>query len=477
MRKSTEIFIPIPKARNTQCKVVINSADMSGRIIESDFVLPVTDGIGTFKIILSNAHGQFTKSYRAGHIVKFYADNTDATTLQFWGRIDYVRDRISQSGQVLEIEGRHRSFLLTEYLICHSATGNLTSQVLKDIIDKLPSGFGFTYTNVGDDTATMDVEWNYKPFWDCVFELCQKGGFDCYVDHDLDFHYFEADSIANSTEAIVEGQNFLSSKDWGTNDYYEKTRVTVIGQNEDGLPIVYTAINPDETDIREVFIKDSSANTSTKVQNIAEAKLSEITNRTPQAVVMSFGIETLKPGENIWILIPRQQIHGQYKIVQIKHKFGMKVGGWRTECLVEQTEGGISQTIQNVNQKSDRSIQSDNINKLNYSYNLDFDSDSGTHSSTEITEGVLKTDGGASGTWISDNLALDENADSYELRVVGETLPGTNYYVSTDGGNTWQSVGALKTKYDFTPPGQNLKIKVELNAAATQIYSLVLLYS
>ena len=70
-----------------------------------------------------------------------------------------------------------------------------------------------------------------------------------------------------------------------------------------------------------------------------------------------------------------------------------------------------------------------------------------------------------------------ENGISYELRVVGETLPGTNYYVSTDGGVTWQRINALKTKYDFAPPGKNLKIKVELNSAATQIYSLVLLHS
>jgi len=472
MRQSTEIFIPIPKTRNTHCKVEIDGDDLTSRVKESSWVIPVTDGIGTFKIVLSNAHGQYSGTYQAGDIVKFYADNVDNTTLQFWGRIDYVKDNISKEGQFLEIEGRHRCYLLTEYLVCHSAINTATSEILKDIIDKIT---GFTYTNVATTTDSMNVEWNYKPFWDCVKELCNFAGYDCYVDNDLDFHFFEADSISNTTDAIVEGDNLLDSKNWGTDDYYEKSRVTVIGQSGDGLPIVYTAISDDETEIREIFIKDTSANTLAKVQNIADAKLSEITNRTPQAIVKSFGIETIKPGENIWILIPRQEIHGQYKVVQVTHSFGAKSGGWRTECIIEQDEGGMTKIIQNLSEKSDRAIQSENINKLNYSWNFEFDDDSGSHTTTEITGGVLKSTG-ASGTWISSANTSDLNAISCELRVKGEAIPGTVFYVSVDNGINYQSVtpNTLKT---LSPPGSNLKIKAEINSASTQIYSMVLLYS
>ncbi len=477
MRDSTEIFIPIPKARNTQCKVEIDGDDVTNKVIESSWIYPVTNGVGTFKVVLSNAYGQLTNSYQAGDVVKFYADNNDATTLQFWGRIDYIKDNISDSGQFLEIDGRHRSYLLTEHLICHSATSTATSQILKDIIDKLPASYGFTYSNVSDDTSLMDVEWNYKPFWDCVIELCNYAGFDCYVDNDLDFHFFEENSIANEDDAIVEGDNFLGSKNWGTNDYYEKTRVRAMGQNEDGLAIIYTAISDEEgSDIREVFVKDTSANTETKVQNIAEAKLEELTNRAPQANINSYGLETIKPGDNIWIIIPRQEIAGQYKIIQINHKFGQKSGGWRTECLIEEEDVGFSEIIQKLNQQTRVGLKSDNVNKLDYSYHFNFDADSGVHSTTEITEGVLKTDGSATGTWISPTRSLSTNAESYELRVVGETLTGTNYYVSSDGGTTWQDVIALKTLYNFSPPGQNLKIKITFNSADTQINSLVLLY-
>jgi len=479
MRQSSRVFIPIPKVKNTKCKVEIAGDDQTTRIIESNWIKPAKNGIGTFNLQLSNAKGQYSGSYKSGDIVKFYGDNTDGTTLQFWGRIDYVKDDISNQGQFLNIEGRHRAYLLTEYLICHSATETEPSQILKDIIDKLPSDYGgFTYSNVAASTTTMNVEWNYKPFWDCVVEICNKAGFDCYVDDDLDFHFFEENSIENTNDAIVEGDNFIKCKDYGTNDYYEKTRVTAMGQDDVGLPIIYTAISPDEeTDIKEIFIKDSSANTLEKVKDIAEAKLYEVTNKNPQAIITSLGLESINPGDNIWILVPRQKISAQYKLSQINHKFGMKTGGWRTECVIEEEEAGISTVIKNLSQTSQKIMRSENVNKLNYSYNLTFDSDSGTHDNTIITEGVLKTNATNSGTWISDLKTASEDATYFELRAIGESLVGTSYYVSTDAGSTWQEVSALKDYIAFSQTGKNLKIKIILNSADTQIKSLAVLYS
>jgi len=479
MIKTNQIYIPIPKARNTHCKVEINGDDMTTRVIKSSFIYPCTSGIGTFTATISNAFGQYNGSFAEGQYVKFYADNADATTLQFWGRIDYIKNNISDSGQFLEIEGRHRNYLLTETLVCYSVVGATTSDILKAIIDQLPGTYGFTQTNIATDTTTMNVEWNYKPFWDCVVELCNKAGFDCYVDNDLDFHYFEANSILNADEAIVEGDNFISTKDWGTDNTYEKTRVTAIGQDNEGLPIVYTAIVDDEgTDIREVFVRDSSANTEASVQNIAEAKLSELTNRNPQATIKSYGLDSLKPGENLPIIVPRQQINGQYKVIEIHHNFGAEYGGWREELIIEEEAVGTATIIQKVMQKTNLAINSDNINKLNYSYNFSFDDDKGTHSTTEITEGVLKTTtGNAAGTWISPNKPHGSNVTTCEIRAIGDAIPGTLFYASADGGNTWKSLGSTRTLYTFSPPGENIKIKVIFASESTQIKSLVLLYS
>lgn len=476
MRDKTDVIIPIPKPRNTHVKIEVNSIDVTGKVMESVWIYPATAGIGTFRILLYNALGQLTNLFNRGDTVKFYADNKDNTTLQFWGRIDYKKDNISEEGQFLEIEGRHRSFLLTEFLISHSAVSTLTSQILKDIIDKLPVAYGFTKNNITDSTDYMDVEWNYRPFWDCVIDLCSFAGFDCYVDNSLDFHYFEENSILNEDEVISEGNNFIKTNDWGVDDYSEKTRVIVMGQDENGLPIVYTAIDDEEDEIKEIFIKDSSANTELKVRNLAQSKLSELINRNPQGVIESYGLETIKPGDNISIIIPRQKIFGVYKAIQIKHMFGSKFGGWRTELLIEYTGENISKKLENLTEKNSRSSLVDNVNKLNFTWNDNFEEDSGTHSSTEITGGVLKTDGGASGTWISDLRTLSSNATKCEIRVRGQSIPGTLFYLSVDDGVTYQSL-TLNTLKNLSPPGNNLKIKIELNSASTQIYSMVLLYS
>ena len=140
-----------------------------------------------------------------------YLDNTDATTLKFWGRIDYPKDILEEGGQWLEIDGRHRSYLLNEIKVCHSTKGvpTDTGQILKDIMDKYAPNF--TYTNVNLSGVLVNVDWNYVNFQDCVIFLCKKAGFDSYVDDDLDMHYFEQGSVFNSAEVIVEGDNFLKT--------------------------------------------------------------------------------------------------------------------------------------------------------------------------------------------------------------------------------------------------------------------------
>jgi len=472
MRKTTEIFIPIPKVRNTHCKVEIDGDDLTSKTVESKWVLPVTNGIGTFNLTISNAAGQLSGTYSVGDMVKFYADNKDNTTLQFWGRIDYIKDNSDKNGQFLEIEGRHRSYILSEQLICYSATNISSSNILKAIINKIDYS-GFTYTNVATTTDSMNVKWEYKPFWDCVVEICKFSGYDCYVDDNLDFHFFEANSILNTTDAVVEGDNLLDSKNWGTNDYYEKTRVTVIGQNSDGIPVVYTAVSPSETDVREMLVKDSSIDTLLKAKDLATSELAKITNRNIQANIKSFGLETVNPGDNIWILIPRQEIHGQYKIIQLIHSFGMKVGGWRTECIIEEKETGIAQIIQNLDQKSNRAMQVENINKFNYSWNFDFDDDVGSHTTTEITEGVLKTDGSASGTWESEVNRVSADITSCGMVIKGEQLNNIKFFVSFDGGLIYTEMGRQTSE---VVSGRDLRIKIEISSASTQIYSLALLY-
>ena len=77
---------------------------------------------------------------------------------------------------------------------------------------------------------------------------------------------------------------------------------------------------------------------------------------------------------------------------------------------------------------------------------------------------------------MSPSESISITATDAEFRVVGESLPGTNYFVSADAGGTWKSI-THKELIDFSPQGNTLRIKVEINSADTQIYSMVLLYT
>lgn len=487
MIKSSQIIIPIPKSRNTHCKVTINDVDVTGRIIDSLWISPCTKGVGTFTMKISNSFGQLSGSYNPGDQVKFYADNADASTLQFWGRIDYTKDDLTSNGQYLNIEGRHRSFQLNEFVVCHSTrnpltgteTPTATSQILLDIIALLPASYGFTSTNVQTDTTLMNVEWNYKLIWDCITELCNAAGFDCYVDNDLDFHYFSANSIENNSDAVVEGDNYIQGIDAGTNDLYSKTRVMAIGRDDEGMPLIYTAISPTEDIIRETYVSDLSANTYNKVKDIATANLAYLSGFMPQSKVKSFGLETVKPGDNIWFIMPRQKIAGQYKIVQINHLFGQKPGGWRTEVVTEVQEPGLHINIKNLRQ-TQQIPDASNQNKLNYSYNFDFNTDVGEHTGTIIEGSVLKSDGTIPATWISPARNLDKSVSFVELRIKGTSLQeGVNLaiYVTLDGITYYPIMSNLKYSVSGVLTGKKLRVKVTFVSTSPQIDSLALLYS
>ena len=112
---------------------------------------------------------------------------------------------------------------------------------------------------------------------------------------------------------------------------------------------------------------------------------------------------------------------------------------------------------------------------MKFSYNFLFNSDSGTHSGTEITSGVLKPTG-TTGTWTSPAKEHSYNITTAYLKMIGEKIENVSISVSANNGDNYQSI-SNNNKIDFTATGQQLRIKAEITDSTSRIDSLSILYS
>ena len=459
--------MPRPYVPNIKVEVIKDgvATDVTSDVISSEFRKMATIGIGDFRIKLNNAAGQYSNTWAGGETVRMYANNNaDATTERFEGILDYPKDTFTQSGQVLDLEGRHISASATEVFVTASYDADTADVIIKDIIDTFLTDY--TYANVNTFTANISVRWSNKPLWECVKELAHLAGADVYVDDDKDFHMFDENSIFNDAEAVVEGAMPVTLTDFGKDTYFKKTKVRVAGDDGEGIPVLRTATIAGSGDTREIFEKDASVNTYQEATDRAQALADRHAESTlpPQGRAKSYILYTLQPGDNIWISVPRQRVHGVYKVTEFKHIFG-RDGLW-TEALLEREMVGTSQLIRDRIKKEHEVTIIDNPNRMEHSYNFPFNDDSNISSSETsnvgTSNGALKLIGGnTSGTMVSNTRTADNNITSVELRIVGADMEASTFEFSVDNGASYQSI----TKNTATTPsatGNQLKIKVNM---------------
>ena len=189
---------------------------------------------------------------------------------------------------------------------------------------------------------------------------------------------------------------------------------------------------------------------------------------------------TILPGEQLRISDPLNELTpGYYQVNKFTHKFSNDVP-FMTEITIQKERTSIPRILRKRLKFEAEIMKNVNRHDLDYSYIWDFNTPSGTHSSTRISvsantgEGVLETTGGATGTWESDILELDSNVSAVEIRIAGNNTEGTQLFVSVDGGTVFNSVLTGDTTIS---PGKDIKIKVVINSASTQIRAVDLLYN
>ena len=433
----------------------------------------VTESIGSFSFELYNPNETYTDVWNGNEIFRYYSDYAStATTLRFRGRIE----RVSYENNAIKVNGRGEALFFMEKTVTQSYTSANCDTILKDLIDKY--GAGFTYNNVASSSTLLTVNWSQKPFWDCVKELCVAAGFDAYVDSNKDWHFFIIGSRTNINEAIVHNYNLMEVRSFANDLSLIRNRIIVYGAQQEGIQIVYTAndaTSQSQHGIREEIINDGNITNYTQAQEFGDAILEDKKNPPQTGEVKGILLATLQPGEKIRLSSPSDNIQpANYDIVNYRHS--LDDSGLFTSVTITKEPRKISHVFRDVIERQNASATTSiNPYEMSYSYDFLFDEDNGSHSSTQITNGVLKLTG-ASGNWISPSRATATNLDECYLIVNGETLTGASYEVSGDNGINYQVITNGERIIMGTAKGSYLRIRVTFTNIDTQITSLSIQY-
>ena len=386
-------------------------------------------------------------------------------------------ERPANSDNKMVLTGRSSATRTLGKLVTYSATAKARSEIVTDLISKYFDGI-ITTTNVQLDSGIATVNYSDKPFWEVIQELCSAGNYDAYVDATFDLHYFPSGTITNQTEAVVDGYNLISTGDFSPDMQSIINRVKVHGQEVNRIQILATAedtLSQSLYDVKESKIDDTSIDSETEAQARADYELSK--NLTPPTVgsVTSLLLPTLVPGERVRISDPLNGLAPSdegYTIQKFTHKFSNDDPP-QTELTVQKERSSIPQILKKRIKFEYTSTSSLNPNEMDYSKVFTFDTDSGTHSTTQIVSGVLKPTS-TSGNWISEDITLSISATHFEARLDATGVTNISVFVSTNGGATYSYL-APNVQTTLTA-GSVIRVKVAFDASTPEINTLGIYY-
>ncbi len=470
-----KIFDWIPPEDDLTFDIEIDGVSVKIVIWSAEFTRAIAPEIGFFKIILDNNNGEFNGKYSGDEVVEFFIDRTDGTTTRFKGQIDTIKNPYDTGkGYTVIVSGYHVSGELMGdiHVTASFAKDSLTvDDILKDIIDTYLTGY--TYTNVSASTEKPEINWDSKPFWECVFDLCKlaksDGLFDAYVDDDKDFHFFEERTVSNTEEAIVFNYNLVNAPEGlGNQSLTKKNKVLVTGDDGTGLPVLSTS----GTGSKEEVIFDSKINTTILADEVSAAQLS-LLNQTPrEGEGTCFQLQSVQPGDYIWYTNPPQKITEKVKIYKYTHTFPNE-----TSKYWIQTSREIPHIFKKRIEKELALQTIKNPFRMKESLNLVFDSEDELvtkDANVGLSEGKIKLTSGVEGTFTATK-TFNFTVDKIHLLVVGSNLLGTKYEIRKVGETNFQVITPEpEITLDASQKGDNLELRVTINSATTEIDSLFL---
>ena len=476
-QKPIPIHVWIPPAYTPIYKIVVSTSsqdyDITDYLIKGEYTDGITETIGSFAFTIDNSTENYTTAFSLYDEVKVYIDyGATASTLRFTGLIE----RVSKLKNQLVLTGRSSAMRAIGKNVSISGSG-YRSTILEYIVNTYFSGVIGT-AGIETDAGNIEVNYSDTPFWDIIQDLCKSGGRSAYVDKDYNLQYFISGSRENTTEAIVHDQNLISVGDFSPDLQQIYNKVRVYGAIYDDIPIIATATS-DTTltkgDIKELTIVDRDITSYEEAQARANAELDYYKDPPTVGEVTSLGLPTLQPGEKLRISDPPDGLEPKaYEIQSFTHKFSNDEP-FQTTVTIKKERNSIPYILRDRIKFESSSNETKNPNDLDYSVVWTFDEDVGTHDHTRIVNGILQTDGSSTGTWISPTTSLAANMTRIEVKVSGTYLQGRKLWISANNGTTWNEVpdyGSITI-----PTGKDLKLRIDLPSATTEVTAAGLLYS
>lgn len=446
-----------------------NTYDVTDYLVEAEYSDGVTDNIGSFNFKIADPDKTFSNNIATFDYVKVYLDyGATAETLRFKG----VIEKCPREEEFFIVNGRSIGMIILGKNVNYSATATARSSILKALLTEyFPD---INQDNIEDDTTTLTVNYAETPLGDIIEEICGDHH-DFYIDADSNAHYFEKGTKLNTTEAVVEGINHISTEEYGQDSQEIITRVRVYGKKVGDSQIFATSSSSTTNTkgiTKELTITDNSISTTQEAQERADYEY-ESRNFSPSVGgITSLLLPSLAPGEKLRMFIPLDNISpGEYQINSFTHdlidlqtSLGVTKRKLDLPKLIKKNIVAVTQLSEHVN-----------ANDMDYSHIITFESDSGVHSDTVINEDYLKVLAGQnSGQWISDLIELPGDVTEIEVKFSGDYLvkqygATTSYlWISVNGGTTWKINPPLGTTTTIVT-GRDLKIRVDLNSSDAKV--------
>lgn len=470
-----KIWLPRKRPEYT---IEIDGVDRTSIVIGTEFIRGIIGIECPCKLTILDPNGDFADLYTGGETIELKMTREGAERSEWKGTLERPVVKFGQT-YLLELMGSHFQSDLLDITVNAEFDGTKTADtILKEIIADFVTGF--TTNNVAASTVKPIIKWDSKPLHDCIFDLCTLSKFDAFIDSDKDVHFFARESNENNKESIVFNQTLIEILEFGADDLDIRNRVVINGQDPAGLPIIYRTDDADSQSssgvgrVKEKIVKDSSIRSYSQAKQFGDSFLLDEKNKTPRGAFSCFLLTDIDPGDMVWIVHPVQGIQSLNRVVKITF-----------EPINQHTVVVISKdrTIPQIFQERKRAeLASENLANpfdMTNSFNFQFDDtsefDSSESVSIKVAESNLQTDNATTGKMISVTRSAGSAVTQVHLRVSGDFLSGTKYFVRASETSDWEQLNLEELK-TLTNPGSVLRLRVDLGSASTLIGNISLLY-